>query len=430
MIAQLHQIFLDSAGVCTDSRRVTTNSIFFALRGDKFDGNVYARQAILDGARLAVVDDPILANDPHCLFVDNVLQTLQDLARYHRKFMGIPVLGITGSNGKTTTKELVSRVLSQKFKVLTTQGNLNNHIGVPLTLLSIKPEHQFAVVEMGANHQGEIDLLCRIALPNYGIITNIGKAHLEGFGGVEGVKKGKSEMYRYLNEVDGTVFVDLDQQFLESLAANLKHQYHYTTSDSPAAQRADLTIGLLPNDAGTFLSFELAGQTAQTQLTGLYNFNNVKTAAAVGTYFEVPNSDIVAAIASYCPDNNRSQLMPYQSAQMILDAYNANPTSMAFALDNLMVQAASPRVAIIGDMLELGEESLTEHQAIIQKCLASNIDTLVFVGPEFERAKQSGRGLYFKSAAEAKTWFLAQDFGQGVILLKASRGIGLEQLLK
>ncbi len=432
MIDLLYTLFLRHPVVVTDSRKIVPGCLFFALQGDQFDGNAFAAQALKDGAAYAVIDHPAFKTGEQTILVDNALIALQQLATCHRRQLNIPFLAITGSNGKTTTKELTAAVLSTKYKTRATRGNLNNHIGVPLTLLSIPQDAEMAVIEMGANHQCEIDFLCRIAEPTHGLITNIGKAHLEGFGGLEGVKKGKSEMYRYLAAHDGTIFVNRDEAFLSELAeqAGAARQIGYRRSDVSGLAGPDIEIRLIkerPFLRIGFLDADAAAQETPTQLIGAYNFANAMTAIAVGKYFNVPAARIKNALAEYVPSDNRSQIIAMGESTIILDAYNANPSSMRAALLHFAKTDYPSKIVILGDMFELGEAAAAEHRAICDLAQSLRFDQLILVGKNFS-ALNTGN-LRFKDAAEAKVWFQAQSFGAAGILLKGSRGMQLEALL-
>lgn len=432
-IAQIYELFVEVGRVSTDTRQIDGPCLFFALKGGNFDGNRYAKNALEKGATFAIVDDKNLANEPSCIYVEDALKCLQNLATHHRRQFHIPVLGITGSNGKTTTKELISSVLESHYKTHFTKGNFNNHIGVPLTLLQVPDGVDIVVVEMGANHQGEIAALCEIAEPTHGLITNIGKAHLEGFGGIEGVKKGKSELYKYLGKHGGVAFINKEEKFLEDLAKVVDKKLFYKESKTPSASEPDyevkrlqespfLKVGFLAED-GTLLE-------ANSNLIGAYNFNNILTAVAVGKYFKVPAERIQSAIEGYVPSNNRSQLINFNGHKVILDAYNANPTSMKAALTNFSDNSSHPNIAIIGDMLELGEESHTEHLAIAKFAKAQAFTHLITVGKEFETVSKELDISHFQDVQSLKSWFNEQDIQHSNILLKASRGIGLERLFK
>jgi len=427
----LYNLFLSGSDISTDSRNVKQGDIFFALKGDHFNGNEYALKAIDSGAVLAVVDDPNLPDLLSFYKVENVLKTLQWLANHHRKQFTIPVLAVTGSNGKTTTKELVSAVLGTHYPTHYTKGNLNNHIGVPLTLLSMPQHTEIAVIEMGANHQGEINDLCLIAEPTHGLITNIGKAHLEGFGGEEGVKKGKSELYRYLK--DGCIFLNQKDETLLSLSEVNKIKIMYTLSDQPDAKNAPYEIQNLSTDEFlkvAFLSENGEYLTVQTHLTGIYNLGNIMSAVAVGKYFKVPGVNIKEALTNYIPSQNRSQYVSYKGAKVILDAYNANPSSMEAALKNLISIRHTYKIAVLGDMFELGGAAPEEHQKIADIADNEAIKLVVLVGKNFEVAAKKKNWIHFNSAAEAKPYLEALPFSNALILIKGSRGMKLESLLE
>ena len=430
-IDKLYQIFLSGKGVATDSRKIGGGELFIALKGDLFDGNQYADQALEKGANYVVVDDPAVVKDDRYLLVEDGLETLQQLGRHHRRQFDIPVLGITGSNGKTTTKELVAAVLGKKFKLHFTQGNFNNHIGVPLTLLDMPIGTEMAVIEMGANHQKEIDALSRIAEPNYGLITNIGKAHLEGFGGIEGVKKGKSELYRYLAEVDGLVFINQDEPFLRDLASPCKRQVYY--GEGRWDVNGFLSIELTeeqPNLAFAFRGPDTSEKVlSKSHLIGRYNFNNIMTAVAVGRYFGVAGGDIRAAIEAYLPENMRTQIFEQNGNVYFLDAYNANPTSMGNALLAFAQMEAAQRIAILGEMLELGPDADQEHQAIVALAMRQSFDAIVLVGKSFEQSAKTSGLKHFADVEALKTWFEAQEFKGVHFMIKGSRSNKLERLL-
>ncbi|RSK51008.1 UDP-N-acetylmuramoyl-tripeptide--D-alanyl-D-alanine ligase [Hymenobacter rigui] len=428
-IAALYARFRESSAVSTDSRQPQDGTLFFALNGPSFRGRDFAPQALAAGARYAVVDDEALAaSDPdHYTYAPDPLAALQELAHHHRRQLIMPVLAITGSNGKTTTKELVHAVLSRRYRVQYTKGNLNNHIGVPLTLLSIRPgEHELAIVEMGANHQGEIELLCRIAEPTHGLITNIGKAHLEGFGGVEGIVKGKGELFRFLERVDGTAFVNTLDTRLPGMAAGIAHQVTYP--DPTDTYPAEL-VGTTPQVVVRLFN----GTTVEAHITGGYNFPNLAAAAAVGAYFEVPTDAISEALADYAPTNNRSQLVRTTHNEVLLDAYNANPSSMAAAVQSFATRPGSPehKVVILGDMFELGEESTAEHRNLGQLVQSLPLGTVVLVGADMQHAAAASPAfLYFPTKPAAAAWLQANPLRGRQILIKGSRGMGLETLLE
>ncbi|MDU0369643.1 UDP-N-acetylmuramoyl-tripeptide--D-alanyl-D-alanine ligase [Hymenobacter endophyticus] len=428
-IAALYTRYREASAVSTDSRQPQNGTLFFALNGPTFRGRDFAPQALAAGARYAVVDDEELAaqHPDRYTFAPDPLVALQELAQYHRRQLILPVLAITGSNGKTTTKELVHAVLSRRYRVQYTQGNLNNHIGVPLTLLSIRPgEHELAIVEMGANHQGEIDLLCRLAEPTHGLITNIGKAHLEGFGGVEGIVKGKGEMFRYLAQVGGTAFVNTLDAHLPGMATEVAERITYpgSTDTYPAELRAT-------SPKVTFRLFD--GSLAEAQITGGYNFPNLAAAAAVGAYFSVSTEDIAKALTEYAPTNNRSQLVRTAHNEVLLDAYNANPSSMAAALHSFAARPGTPeqKVVILGDMFELGSESTAEHWALGGLLREQPLGTVVLIGKEMQQAAAAHAGFhYFPTKPEAAAWLRSQRLQNCQVLIKGSRGMGLETLLE
>ncbi len=427
-IQELYKIYLQYPIICSDTRKITPNCLFFALKGENFDANNFAEQAIKQGAAFAVVDNPSLNNNPKFIFVDDVLHTLQQLAHHHRKALGIPVVGLTGTNGKTTTKELINAVLSQKFKTSATLGNLNNHIGVPLTLLAITPDTEVAIVEMGANHQKEIAFLSAIAAPDYGLITNVGKAHLEGFGGFEGVKKGKGELYTYLAQNGGTVFVNQDNPHLLEMAGQhtFKELINYGTSGYISGK-------LVENNP--YLVIEWTdGQNVsrvKSQLTGIYNFENLLAAIAIGKKMGLSVKEINEGIENYLPKNNRSQIIKTSRNTIIGDFYNANPSSMTVAIDNIARLEADKKTLILGDMFELGEESLAEHQLIIQKALSYPFEKVIFIGEEFDKAKSSEeKAQHFKTTSDFILSLKLNPITENLILLKGSRGMRLEQLLE
>ncbi len=371
---ELYRIFLQHPEITTDSRDCPDGSIFFALKGDTFDGNAYAKAALSQGCSFAVVDEAEYydSGDPRLLLVDNALTALQQLARHHRRQLRVPVIGITGTNGKTTTKELVSAVLSRKYNVLYTQGNFNNHIGVPKTLLRLTPQHEIAVIEMGANHPGEIKTLVNIAEPDYGLITNVGRAHLQGFGSFEGVIRTKGELYDYLRGTSGKAFINENNPYLTGISNGLE-LIKYGNNGHLA--------GCTP-----YLSFEYGGHLVSTRLVGAYNLDNALAAACVGNWFGVSDDDIRSAIADYEPSNNRSQLVKTAANTLIVDAYNANPTSMKAALDNFRMMEADEKMVILGDMKELGDVSLEEHMSVIRLIGECRIPDAWFVGDEFKKA--------------------------------------------
>ena len=428
-IKELYEIYKAHPVVTTDSRNCPEESIFFALKGETFDGNKFAVAAIEKGCADAVVDNKEIVH-PKTILVDNVLETLQALARYHREQLDIPFVGITGTNGKTTTKELVATVLSKKYRVHYTQGNFNNHIGVPLTLLSIKPDCEMAVIEMGANHPGEIKTLANIALPTCGLITNVGKAHLEGFGSLEGVINTKKELYDNLAERGGHVFVNA----ANSLLMNVLNAESYTTYSSNVEVSADINGRLLR--CAPYVEFEWNNKHIATHFVGAYNLDNMLAAITVGLHFGVSEDDICSAISDYIPANNRSQLTKTERNTLIVDAYNANPTSMMAAIDNFELMEGENKVAILGDMLELGEQSALEHQAIVRRLIESKIEKVILVGKEFSQfiihnsqfIIDSRFVAYESLEALLETQNIASMQSQ-LILLKGSNGIGLYKLI-
>lgn len=430
----IYQLYLQHPVISTDTRKIAVGSLFFALKGDKFDANTFAEQAIAAGAAYAIIDNPTYQLGAKYILVDDVLTALQDLARYHRRQLSIPVIGLTGTNGKTTTKELINAVLSQKFKTLATHGNLNNHIGVPLTILSINSTHQIAVIEMGANHKREIALLSSIAQPSHGLITNIGKAHLEGFGGVEGIKIGKGELYDFLKADDGIAFINGDDTVLMDMqkARSLNKLVLYGTANND-----NLIIGKLTENS-PLLALEWTNKVSgeshivNTQLTGAYNLDNILAAICIGVYFELETSEINIGIAGYQPQNNRSQIKQTETNTLICDYYNANPSSMQVAIENIGKLQGGHKVLILGDMFELGEESAQEHAAIIKKALDTEVDERIFIGKEFAAQGSNTRdpgAKFYTTAGEAIEALKARPVKNSTVLIKGSRGMALEQLV-
>ncbi|MDR2813646.1 MAG: UDP-N-acetylmuramoyl-tripeptide--D-alanyl-D-alanine ligase [Prevotellaceae bacterium] len=423
-IAQLHNIFLNSSGVCTDSRKVFRGCVFFALKGDAFNGNMYAATALEQGAEYAVVDETANKGARY-LKVTSVLKTLQELATYHRRYLNLPIVAITGTNGKTTTKELIAATLSRKFRVAATHGNLNNHIGVPLTLLGMAKDTQLGVVEMGANHPGEIADLCRIAQPNAGLITNVGKAHLEGFGSLEGVKRAKGELYSYLAQSQGVAFCLSDSADLKDMlhTYGVQHAVMYGLRESNVHVNAE-------SGNNPFLSLRMAsGDTWQTKLVGSYNAANVLAAAAAGRYFGVSEEDIRAAVESYEPQNHRSQLLHTAHNTIIVDAYNANPTSMAAAVSNFAQLSADSKLLILGDMLELGKDAQSEHAQLLRLLKKEALTNVYLVGEYFSRVAEKSC-LTFADSAALCEYLKSNDVKNRLILLKGSRGMQLEKALE
>lgn len=427
IIEKLYILFLaQGQKISTDSRQIESGQIFFALKGDNFDGNIYALDALKKGARYAVVDDPKLEGEKNVIYVPNVLDTLQQLAFHHRTNINIPIIAITGSNGKTTTKELIKEVLAQKFKVAYTKGNLNNHIGIPKTLLDIKAYDDISIVEMGANHIGEIDAYCQYTNPNFGIITNIGKAHLEGFGGIEGVIKGKTELYRYLEKKNGKIFLNSDDEILTEQGKNLTSIAYGSNSNLPI-------YGNIIIEKQDFLTVQVYDDNKKyiihTNLTGQYNLYNVLLAYTIGRYFEIDSQKIIQAIESYQPTNSRSQIIKKGSTTIILDAYNANPSSMEVAIENL-AKFDGPKIALLGAMKELGQYSLEEHTQILYKARMQNIDQIVAIGNEYFSENKIKDVVYLKNNLEAKDWLQSQKTENTTILIKGSRGMALEKILE
>ncbi|MBR3411658.1 MAG: UDP-N-acetylmuramoyl-tripeptide--D-alanyl-D-alanine ligase [Bacteroidales bacterium] len=422
-IEQLYQTYLQSRAVTTDSRQITPGCIFFAFKGETFDGNAFAPQALEQGAAMCVISDPQYKVDDRCVVVGDVLATLQQLARYHRAQLTIPILGITGTNGKTTTKELVHAVLSRRYRTHATMGNFNNHLGVPLTLLSIPANAEVAIIEMGANHPGEIEALCHIADPDFGLITNVGRAHLEGFGGFEGVVRTKTELYRHLAAKQGTAFVNADNAILTAQAAQC-HLLTITYGASEVAQVRGHLVGSEP-----YMKYYVEDgdnvYNIQSNLLGNYNFDNAMAATAVGRYFHVDLWDIKEAIEQYAPSNRRSQYKETAHNTLFLDCYNANPSSMKVALDNLEALSMPNKVAILGGMRELGGESLNEHRTIADRLNAHPDIQAILVGPEFGFVCGNpayGSMQWFPSVEEAKQHLLNHPLTQKTILLKGSNG--------
>ncbi|MCD8043224.1 MAG: UDP-N-acetylmuramoyl-tripeptide--D-alanyl-D-alanine ligase [Tannerellaceae bacterium] len=422
-IAELYEKFLHHPKITTDSRNCPKASLFFGLKGERFDGNQYAAQALSVGASYAIIDDEKYYTGERTILVENALVTLQKLARHHRKVLGIPVIAITGTNGKTTTKELVASVLSSKFNLAYTEGNLNNQIGVPLTLLKMNHEHEMAVIEMGASKPGDIKELVDIALPNYGIITNVGHAHLEGFGSFEGVVQTKGELYDYLKRTKGTVFINEDDPILKNMARGIE-QVTYGTSDNVFASGS-------VESSDPFLTFNWKQQgkinTVETHLIGSYNLMNALAAVAIGRYFKIPSHRISRIISEYEPVNNRSQLKCTGKNELIIDAYNANPSSMKVALQNFASIKQTPKAAIVGDMFELGGESDTLHREIVDQLKGISLDKVYLCGEIFGRVTKDFP--VFGTTAELKAELEKESLTGYTILIKGSRGMALEQLV-
>ena len=421
---ELYELFLHHEKITTDSRHCPANSLFFALKGERFDGNQYAAKALEAGAAYAIIDNPKYLSGDRMILVDNVLDCLQQLAHRHRKALGIPVIGITGTNGKTTTKELLASVLATKFNVLATEGNLNNQIGVPLTLLRMNPDHEIAVVEMGASHPGDINELVHIVAPNYGLITNVGCAHLEGFGSFEGVLHTKGELYDYLRHTNGKIFINQENKDLMGIAHGLE-QITYGQHEGAFA------VGHVV-ESNPFLTFDWKQQgkihVVETHLVGAYNIDNVLAAVAVGRYFKIPAERISRAIAAYEPTNNRSQYKKTERNDLIIDAYNANPTSMKAALDNFASLPVHPKAVVLGDMLELGKTSDELHSGIVRQLQAEAFDKVYLCGQHFARTAD---GFPSFTTTEELIAALRQDKLEGYhILIKGSHSMGLENVVE
>ena len=428
----LYDKFLACTSVSTDTRRITPGCLFVALKGDTFDGNQFAVQALAAGARYAVVDDAAVASQQpdRLLLVNDALTALQDLARHHRQTLMIPVIGLTGSNGKTTTKELIHAVLSKTYATYATVGNLNNHIGVPLSVLAITEHHELAVIEMGANHQREIALLCTICQPSHGLITNVGKAHLEGFGGLAGVRKGKGELYDYLTHSGGTVFVNSRDQVLMAMYRERLRTVRSEDTFAESVLYSGEPIDLV-QEAPVVIYRDATGRTITTHLPGRYNFENILTALAIGQYFTVPDDAINEAIAGYNPANNRSQVIQTGSNTVLLDAYNANPSSMAAAVRQFAATPARRKLVILGDMFELGDESEAEHAALGQLIAEQKFDTVILAGQAMKYALTSlPKAYYFPDKFSLHNWLMDNPQTDTHVLVKGSRGISLETVVQ
>lgn len=421
-IIDLYDLFIHNPQITTDSRNCPKGSIFFALKGDKFDGNQYAGKALASGCVYAVIDNPDYYIGERTILVDNVLKTLQQLAHHHRKVLGLPIIGITGTNGKTTTKELLAAVLSTKFNLLYTEGNFNNHIGVPLTLLRLTHDHEMAVIEMGASHPGDIKELVDIVHPNYGIITNVGRAHLEGFGSFEGVIRTKGELYDYIRRSKGKIFIKKENEYLQSIAKGIE-QITYGNGDDAFASGQVVSCD-------PFLVFNWKQQgklhTVETHIIGSYNLDNVLAAVAVGRFFKIPAERISRAIAAYEPTNNRSQFKKTENNELIIDAYNANPSSMKVALDNFITMPVQPKAIILGDMRELGPTSDELHAEVVEQIKKGQFDKVFLCGEHFSKV---GKEFSPFATTEAMTEELRRQPLKGYhILIKGSHSMGLEKL--
>lgn len=423
-IEQLYSIFLRYPSVQTDTRKLQQGDIFVALKGEHFNGNTFARQAIEQGAAYAIIDEAAYHFSDRTILVDDALSTLQQLAAYHRQQFDIPFIAITGSNGKTTTKELIYSVLASQYKTVATIGNLNNHIGVPLTILKIPMDTEMAIIEMGANHQKEIEMYCRIAMPTHGLINNCGKAHLEGFGGIEGVRKGKGELFDYLRINQGIIFRNNDLDYLKTMSQGIEHQITYGSTNADFTGITWMNQGM----AGVAITTNKEECTIQTQLVGEYNVANILAAFTVGRTFDVPVEKIKRALEAYTPDNSRSQMIPWGSNTIILDAYNANPTSMAAAIQNFQRADYPNKIVMLGAMKELGEESLQEHQRIIDLLKQSNWNHVVLVGGDFETIHQDYQ--FVENSTMARDWFESLTLENTAVLIKGSRAFKMETVIE
>jgi len=421
-IDAIHQLFLDCTSICTDTRKVKNNCLFFALSGEKFNGNTFANEALTKGAKYAIIDDAKFKTSDNTIIVEDSLKTLQELATYHREYLGLKIIALTGSNGKTTTKELINVVLSKKYNTTATVGNLNNHIGVPLTLLSMDKNTEIGIVEMGANHKKEIAFLCNIAKPDYGYITNFGKAHLEGFGGIEGVIKGKSEMYDYLISNNKLVFYNAEDTIQEEKLRDYNSKVGFSNNNT-----TDYNYTLL--DTNPFVTFKTEDIVIKSNLIGAYNFTNLCAASTIGRHFEVTLNQIQTAVKDYTPTNNRSQIINQGSNSIILDAYNANPSSMDVALKNFSIQDAKNKIAILGDMFELGDSAAEEHQNIVNLLADLDINKVILVGENFYTTNTDNSNLEkYKSFEDFKNNY--KTIKDSALLIKGSRGMALERVLE
>ena len=410
----LYSIFKKNPIICTDSRKIKDSALFFALKGENFNGNEYATKAIKEGCSYAVIDEKEYHTHPNTILVDNVLETLQELATYHRAQLKIPVIGITGTNGKTTSKELINTILNSELNCYATKGNLNNHIGVPLSILEINNQHEIAIIEMGANHQKEIEFLCNIAQPTHGAITNIGSAHLEGFGNLQGVINAKNELYQFINKNKGHLFINSEDELLMELADGIAQTTYGKTGEINGEIKSSTP----------FLTLNYEQLTIESLLIGSFQFNNIMLAVCIGHYFNISTENIKKSIENYIPTNNRSQIIKTKHNTLILDAYNANPSSMQAMLISFSEQEYSNKICILGDMLELGKDSEKEHQEIVSLCKKLNLDCY-YIGEEFKKVNQHS----FKNRGDFEEKLKIDNISRKTILLKGSRGIGLEKLV-
>jgi UDP-N-acetylmuramoyl-tripeptide--D-alanyl-D-alanine ligase len=418
-LQKIYELYTKHPVITTDSRNCPKDSIFFALKGEKFNGNKFASETIQKGCAFAFVDEKEYANEENIFLVEDTLKTLQDLARLHRQTLNTPIIAITGTNGKTTTKELTASVLKKNYKLLYTQGNLNNHIGVPLTILQLKKEHSLAIIEMGANHPGEIRTLANIACPNYGVITNIGKAHIEGFGSLDGVIHTKCELYDYLNISGGKAFVNQSNEILQKEADKRKLSViKYANENSPQIVSCE-----------PFLTLSYHDKIIETQLIGRYNLENILAAIKIGEYFEVGENEIIEALKEYCPNNNRSQFKKTQRNELIIDAYNANPTSMKASLENFLLINNGQKSVILGDMKELGHDSKEEHQKIADLLSKSDLENIILVGPCFEQTVCPA-AKKFTSTESLKNHLTENPISSQLILIKGSNSMKLVECIE
>lgn len=421
-LAQLYNIFLQHPKVCTDTRKIEKNCLFFALKGENFNGNTFAEKALELGAAYVVIDEQSYQVSEKCILVQNVLKTLQDLATWHRKQLNIPVIAIVGSNGKTTSKELISAVLQQKFNVLSTPGNFNNHIGLPLTLLMLNQSHEVAVIEMGANHEKENALLCQIALPTHGLVTNNGKDHLEGFGDLEGVIRSNAELFDYLVASAGIAFVNINDAILMEKSSKILSRITYAATTNKLANYAVDTFQLQPQ-----ISFSCHGHSYQSSLSGDYNLDNIMAALAIGFHFGLNPTEVAAGIASYAPKNLRSEIIITTNNKIFLDAYNANPSSMEVSIRNFNAMPGENKLFILGDMFEMGAYEAQEHQALAAYCIAHKLENVWLVGKAFSKVNSNYKK--FETTAEVITHLKENPLKQHFIFLKGSRGMKLETLV-
>jgi UDP-N-acetylmuramoyl-tripeptide--D-alanyl-D-alanine ligase len=422
-IKDLYAVYLQHPSIQTDTRKLQKGDLFFALKGPNFNGNQFAKKALEAGASYVVADEKTGFTDNRLIFVKDVLTALQELAKYHRQQFTIPFIAITGSNGKTTTKELIHAVLTTGYKTCTTKGNLNNHIGIPLTILAVQKDAEIAVIEMGANHQKEIESYCYYTLPTHGLITNCGKAHLEGFGGIEGVKKGKGELFDYLRANNGTAFIMNDYAYLQQMSNGIAHIKTYGTANAEITG----TIAGSSEFLEVQITYGAAIKNIKTHLIGAYNLPNILAAVAMGKYFNIADEKIKTALENYIPSNSRSQLIEKNSNKIILDAYNANPSSMKAAIENFAKMEAQNKILLLGGMMEMGEESLAEHKALVGLISNYQWHQVVLVGGDFNNI--SHPYIYFNNSTEAKEWLQQQHFKNVTMLIKGSRSMQMEKVL-